>query len=40
MPVTNELSNWQLIKNGILMENTIFKLAISLCPAIAVTTNM
>ena len=40
MPVTNELSNWQLIKNGILMENTIFKLAISLCPAIAVTTNL
>jgi electron transport complex protein RnfE len=40
MPGTNEISNWQLIKNGILMENTIFKLAISLCPAIAVTTNL
>jgi electron transport complex protein RnfE len=40
MPVTNEISKWQLIKNGILMENAIFRLAISLCPAIAVTTNL
>jgi Na+-translocating ferredoxin:NAD+ oxidoreductase subunit E len=40
MSVTNELSNWELIKNGILKENTIFKLALSLCPAIAVTTNL
>lgn len=33
-------SNWDLIKNGIFKENTIFKLAISLCPAIAVTSNV
>ncbi|MCE5313346.1 MAG: electron transport complex subunit RsxE [Nitrospiraceae bacterium] len=33
-------SNWDLIKNGIIAENTIFKLAISLCPAIAVTNNL
>lgn len=31
-------SNWELIKNGIIAENTIFKLALSLCPAIAVTS--
>jgi len=33
-------SNWDLIKNGIIAENTIFKLAISLCPAIAVTNSL
>lgn len=30
----------ELIKNGILKENTIFKLALSLCPSIAVTNNL
>lgn len=30
----------QLIKNGIFAENTIFKLAISLCPSIAVTNSL
>jgi electron transport complex protein RnfE len=30
----------QLIKDGIFKENTIFKLAISLCPAIAVTNGL
>lgn len=35
-----DMSKWQLIKNGIVAENTIFKLAISLCPAIAVTSNL
>ncbi len=30
-------SYWELIKNGIIAENTIFRLALSLCPAIAVT---
>lgn len=30
----------QLIKDGIVSDNTIFKLAISLCPAIAVTSNL
>ncbi len=29
-----------LIKNGIFKENTIFKLALSLCPSIAVTNNL
>ncbi len=33
-------SNWELIKNGIVKENTIFKLALSLCPSIAVTNNL
>ncbi|HMK55969.1 MAG TPA: Rnf-Nqr domain containing protein, partial [Dissulfurispiraceae bacterium] len=41
MSSTNEdISYWELIKNGILKENTIFKLALSLCPAIAVTNNL
>lgn len=40
MSGTNEYSNWELIKNGVLKENTIFKLALSLCPAIAVTTKL
>jgi len=33
-------SYWELIKNGIIAENTIFKLALSLCPSIAVTNNL
>ncbi len=33
-------SNWELIKNGIFGENTIFRMAISLCPSIAVTTGI
>ncbi len=35
-----KVNYWSLIKNGIVAENTIFKLAISLCPAIAVTTSV
>jgi electron transport complex protein RnfE len=31
---------FQLIKNGIFKENTIFRLALSLCPSIAVTNNL
>lgn len=31
---------FDLIKNGIFRENTIFKLALSLCPSIAVTNNL
>ena len=31
---------FDLIKNGIFKENTIFKLALSLCPSIAVTNNL
>ncbi|HET6515314.1 MAG TPA: electron transport complex subunit RsxE [Thermodesulfovibrionales bacterium] len=34
------VSYWDLIKNGIIAENTIFKLALSLCPSIAVTNNL
>jgi electron transport complex protein RnfE len=33
-------SNLELIKNGIFGENTIFRMAISLCPSIAVTNSM
>jgi Na+-translocating ferredoxin:NAD+ oxidoreductase subunit E len=40
MSAQSEMSYWELIKNGILKENTIFKLALSLCPAIAVTTSL
>ena len=35
-----KISYLELIKNGILKENTIFRLALSLCPAIAVTNNL
>ncbi len=40
MSNTNTVSYWELIKNGIIKENTIFKLALSLCPSIAVTNNL
>jgi len=40
MANTSRASYWELIKNGILAENTIFKLALSLCPSIAVTNNL
>src|SRR4030065_2908972 len=33
-------SNWELIKNGIFAENTIFLMSISLCPSIAVTNSL
>ncbi len=33
-------SNWELIKNGMFGENTIFRMAISLCPSIAVTNSL
>ncbi len=33
-------SNMELIKNGMFGENTIFRMAISLCPSIAVTNGM
>ena len=33
-------SNWEIIKDGIFVDNTIFRLAISLCPAIAVTSKL
>ena len=31
---------WQLILNGIFAENPVFRLALSLCPAVAVTTTV
>ena len=40
MSQTGRVSYLDLIKNGILKENTIFKLALSLCPSIAVTNNL
>lgn len=40
MSQTNTVNYWGLIKNGIIKENTIFKLALSLCPSIAVTTKL
>jgi electron transport complex protein RnfE len=33
-------SYWELVRRGIIDENTIFRMAISLCPAIAVTANL
>jgi electron transport complex protein RnfE len=36
----SRVSYWELIINGIIKENTIFKLALSLCPAIAVTSGL
>lgn len=32
--------NWQILLNGIFEKNTIFRMAISLCPSIAVTNNL
>jgi electron transport complex protein RnfE len=32
--------NWELVRRGIIDENTIFRLALSLCPAIAVTSTL
>lgn len=40
MQQENNISLWELIKNGIIKENTIFKLALSLCPSIAVTNSL
>ncbi len=33
-------SNWQIFRDGIFTDNTIFRLAISLCPSIAVTNSV
>ncbi len=40
MSQTGAVNYLDLIKNGILKENTIFRLALSLCPSIAVTNNL
>lgn len=36
----NNRSYWGLIKNGIFAENPIFRVALSLCPAVAVTSGL
>lgn len=36
----NNKSYWGLIKNGIFAENPIFRVALSLCPAVAVTSGV
>jgi electron transport complex protein RnfE len=38
--VSNHVSNWALFKNGIFGENPVFRLALSLCPAVAVTSGV
>lgn len=40
MAQTGNVNYLELITNGIVKENTIFKLALSLCPAIAVTSGL
>ncbi|HAK88008.1 MAG: electron transport complex subunit RsxE [Nitrospirae bacterium GWC2_46_6] len=40
MAQANKVNYRELITNGIVKENTIFKLALSLCPSIAVTNNL
>jgi electron transport complex protein RnfE len=40
MALTKTPSNLELIKNGIFKENTIFRLALSICPSIAVTNKL
>jgi electron transport complex protein RnfE len=40
MTQANSTNYLDLLKNGIFKENTIFKLALSLCPSIAVTNNL
>jgi electron transport complex protein RnfE len=40
MSLIRQKSNWELLKNGMFGENTIFRMAISLCPAIAVTNSL
>jgi len=40
MEQTGKVNYLELITNGIVKENTIFKLALSLCPAIAVTSGL
>jgi electron transport complex protein RnfE len=38
--MSTDLNNIEIFRNGIFSDNTIFKLAISLCPAIAVTNSV
>jgi Na+-translocating ferredoxin:NAD+ oxidoreductase subunit E len=38
--VSNDKSGFQLVANGILKENPIFKLALSMCPAVGISTTV
>jgi electron transport complex protein RnfE len=38
--VANDKTNFQLVANGILAENPIFKLALSMCPAVGISTTV
>jgi electron transport complex protein RnfE len=38
--MSTDRTNLEILKDGIFADNTIFRLAISLCPAIAVTSNL
>jgi electron transport complex protein RnfE len=38
--VANDKSSFQLVTNGILAENPIFKLALSMCPAVGISTTV
>ncbi|MBU0680607.1 MAG: electron transport complex subunit RsxE [Proteobacteria bacterium] len=38
--MANEKSNFQLVTNGILNENPIFRLVLSMCPAVGISTTM
>jgi len=37
---TNNTSYWSIFKNGVFGENPVFRLALSLCPAVAVTSGV
>jgi electron transport complex protein RnfE len=38
--VSNDKTSFQLVTNGILKENPIFKLALSMCPAVGISTTV
>ncbi len=38
--MANDKSNFQLVTNGILAENPIFRLALSMCPAVGISTTV
>jgi len=38
--MSNTVSYWHLLRNGIFGENPVFRLALSLCPAVAVTSGL
>lgn len=40
MKLHQKANYWELIKNGIISENIIFRMALSLCPALAVTSKV